>query len=171
MVCPITQGDHKINVVTITTTVLRPIYRTTCVSQHLQLRTGGFCLCKVLLPTCLCWRQLAHSDLGEDAEFSLMVLPALALYHRCSKNFQLKIIKTRIDSTAKEKNGSLVFMMSAYDHRLITQFQPAQAHIMFKVVKKLVVGHCGSKTVPLRVKNGADSKFFHRHTRKITGWL
>ena len=35
---------------TITTRVLRPLYRTTCISWHLQLRTGGFCWCKVLLP-------------------------------------------------------------------------------------------------------------------------
>jgi len=26
-----------------------PFYRSTCVSQHLQLRPGGFCWCKVLL--------------------------------------------------------------------------------------------------------------------------
>jgi len=25
-----------------------------CISQHLQLRTGGFCWCKVLLPACPC---------------------------------------------------------------------------------------------------------------------
>jgi len=38
---------------TTTTTVLRPLYRSTCVGQHLQLTTGGFCWCKVLLPACL----------------------------------------------------------------------------------------------------------------------
>jgi len=35
---------------------LQPLYRTTCISQHplsTQLRTGGFCCSKVLLPTCL----------------------------------------------------------------------------------------------------------------------
>ena len=32
------------------TTILRPLYRSTCVSRHLQLRTRGFCWCKVLLP-------------------------------------------------------------------------------------------------------------------------
>ena len=31
-----------------TTTVLWPLYRSTCVSRHLPLRTGGFCWCKVL---------------------------------------------------------------------------------------------------------------------------
>ena len=33
-----------------TTNVLQPPHRSTCVSRHLQLRTGGFCWCKVLLP-------------------------------------------------------------------------------------------------------------------------
>ena len=41
-----------------TTTILRPLYRSTCVSLHLQFRTGGFCWCKALLPTCLCWQQI-----------------------------------------------------------------------------------------------------------------
>ena len=44
------------------TTVLRKLYRSTCVSWHLQLRTGGFCWCRVLLPACPCWRQPAHLD-------------------------------------------------------------------------------------------------------------
>jgi len=50
--------------------VLRPLYRSTCTSRHLQLRTGGFYWCKVLLPAVPaypCWRQPAHSDYGEDA--------------------------------------------------------------------------------------------------------
>ena len=29
------------------------LYRLSCISKHLQLRTGGFCWCEVLLPTCL----------------------------------------------------------------------------------------------------------------------
>ena len=43
------------------------IIQVTCVSQHLQLRTRGFCWCKVLLSTCPCWRQPAHLDWVEDA--------------------------------------------------------------------------------------------------------
>jgi len=50
----------NINITTITTD-LQPLFRSTCVSKHPQLRTGGFC-CKVLLPVCPCWWQLAHSD-------------------------------------------------------------------------------------------------------------
>ena len=34
------------------TTVVRPLYRTTCVSRHPQLRTAGFCWSKVLLAVC-----------------------------------------------------------------------------------------------------------------------
>jgi len=45
-----------------TTTIFWPLYRTTCISQHPQLRTGGFCWSKILLPVCPCWRQLVHSD-------------------------------------------------------------------------------------------------------------
>jgi len=43
------------------TTILRPIYTSTCVSQQNQLRTGIFCCSKVILLTCPCWQQLAHS--------------------------------------------------------------------------------------------------------------
>jgi len=49
-----------------TTTVLQPVYRSACISQHLQLRTGGFCWCKVLLPSCPCCWQPVLSD-EEDA--------------------------------------------------------------------------------------------------------
>jgi len=58
--------NFKVQTTTSTTTVIRPLYRLTCVSQHLELKTGGFCWCKVLLPACPCWWQPAHSDLGED---------------------------------------------------------------------------------------------------------
>ena len=40
---------------TTTTTILQPLYRSTCVSRHLQSRTGGFCRCKVLLPAGRSW--------------------------------------------------------------------------------------------------------------------
>ena len=36
-----------------TTTVLQPLYRSACISQHLQLITAEFCWCKVLLPVVL----------------------------------------------------------------------------------------------------------------------
>jgi len=50
-----------------TTTVLRPLYRSTCISHYLQLRTGRFCWRKILLSACPCWWQPAQSDYGEDA--------------------------------------------------------------------------------------------------------
>ena len=51
--------------------ILWPLYRTTCISQHPQLRTGWFCWSKVLLPAWRCWRQLAHSDEEWDARVLL----------------------------------------------------------------------------------------------------
>jgi len=42
-------------------TLVRPLYRSTCVSRQLQLRTGRYRWCKVLLQTCP-----AHSDQVED---------------------------------------------------------------------------------------------------------
>jgi len=63
-----------------TTAVLWSLYRTACVSwQAPELRTGGFCWSKILLPACPCWRQLVHSDWGGDT--SLVVLPAPSPYH------------------------------------------------------------------------------------------
>jgi len=37
---------------TTTTTILQPLYRTSCVSQHLQLRTAGFCWSKGSVADC-----------------------------------------------------------------------------------------------------------------------
>ena len=54
-----------------TAVVLRPLCRSTCVSRHLQLRTGGFCCCKVVLPMCPCDSN-QHIRIREKAlEFSL----------------------------------------------------------------------------------------------------
>jgi len=65
---------------TTTTTIPQPLctYRSTCVNRYLQLRTGGFCWCKILLPVCPCWRQPAHSDREKRMEFSSTVLSALS---------------------------------------------------------------------------------------------
>jgi len=38
------------------------LYTSSCISRHLQLRTGGLCWCKVLLLACPCWPQPVHSD-------------------------------------------------------------------------------------------------------------
>jgi len=39
-----------------------PLYRSTCISRHLQLRTRGFYRCEVSVPRCPLWQQPAHSD-------------------------------------------------------------------------------------------------------------
>ena len=39
------------------------VCRSTCISWHLQLRTGGFCWRRVLLPACPCWWQPYRSQL------------------------------------------------------------------------------------------------------------
>jgi len=55
--------------------ILPPHYgicRTTCVSRHTQLRTGGFCCSEVLLPACPCLWQLSHSNSGEDTRLPLI---------------------------------------------------------------------------------------------------
>jgi len=57
----------RLSAKTTTTTQQRPLYRSTCVNWHLQLRTGGYCWCNVLIPTCPCWQQPAYLDYAEDA--------------------------------------------------------------------------------------------------------
>ena len=63
--------------ITTTTAILRPLCRSSFVSRHLQLTTGGFCWCKVLLTACPCWQQPAHSG---TLEFSSTVLSTLSPY-------------------------------------------------------------------------------------------
>jgi len=46
--------------------LLWQLYRSSCFSQHHQLRTGGFCWCRLLLPACPCWQHPVHLDKGED---------------------------------------------------------------------------------------------------------
>jgi len=62
------------------TTILRPYYRSTCVSWHLQVKIGGFCWCKVRMPACPCRRQPAHLDSGEDARVLSKLSPYLIIY-------------------------------------------------------------------------------------------
>jgi len=53
------------------TTVIWPLYKSTCNSRHPQLRTGGFCWSKVSLSACPCWWQLVHAACGEDGRVLL----------------------------------------------------------------------------------------------------
>ena len=77
-----------------TTTVLRPLYRSTCVSQHLQLRTAGFSWCKVLLPAN---QRIRIRE--KTLEFSSTVLSTRCLYlnmsdimHITYKLFRFRLI-------------------------------------------------------------------------------
>ena len=66
---------------TTTTAVLRQLYRSTCVSSHLQLTTGGFCWCKVLLPDANADGNQRIQAREKTMEFSLTVLFTLSPYH------------------------------------------------------------------------------------------
>ena len=66
--------------ITTTATILRPLYRSTCISWHLQLRTGGFCWCKVL-----CLHALGNGNQriwirDKTLEFFSTVLSTLSPY-------------------------------------------------------------------------------------------
>jgi len=75
-------APHSISMTT-TTTVLRPLYRSACISWHVQLKTGDlrFCQCKVLLPTFLVVDGNQHIRTRKKMlEFSSIVLSTLSLY-------------------------------------------------------------------------------------------
>ena len=65
----------------ITNTVLQPLYRTTCISWHTPLKTGGFCCSKVLLPACPADDNVQIQIRDKTFEFSSTVLPALCPYY------------------------------------------------------------------------------------------
>jgi len=100
-----TLADRKIQLCkrTTTTTVLRPLYRSTCFSRHLQLRTGRFCWCKVLLPACPCWRQPAHWHYGEDA--GVLLNSVIYTVSGPIKEMSL-IVKDFVPEYLDEENGS-----------------------------------------------------------------
>jgi len=68
---------------TTTTTVvlLRPLYRTTCISRHLQLRTGGFCWSTFAAGMPLLTATSALRLGGKMLEFSSVVLHAPSPYY------------------------------------------------------------------------------------------
>ena len=74
--------DVSYNTTTTTTSVLWPLYRSTCVRQHLLLRTGGFCWCKVLLPAFPCWllMTVCIRIREKTLEFSSSVLSSLCAF-------------------------------------------------------------------------------------------
>ena len=70
-----------------TATTLWPLYRSVCVSRHLQLRTGGFCWCKVLLPAYPCYQHPAHS-VGEKTMKFCSALLIYLVFSRISNTQQ-----------------------------------------------------------------------------------
>ena len=62
------------------TAIVRPLYRTTCVSWHPRLTTGGFCWNKGLMLACPCWWQLLIQIREKTLQFSSTVLPASSPY-------------------------------------------------------------------------------------------
>jgi len=74
---------------TTTTTILWPLQRTTYFSWHPQLRAGGFCWCKVLLPARPHADGNKHILIREKMlGFSSMVLPAPSPYHKVNHTQQ-----------------------------------------------------------------------------------
>ena len=89
------------NSTTSTTTALWPLYRSTCVRRHPQLRTGWLCWSEVLLPTCPYWRQLGHLDYGEDARVLLNgVTCTISVPSSLSKKLSIIIVvRSRLTKT------------------------------------------------------------------------
>ena len=104
-----------------TTTILRPLYRSTCISQHLQLRSGGFCWCKVLLPACPCWQQPVHSDYGEDAGVLLnsVIYTTSIPLHSTTSRTQLLLLHDKQGYTTKllQANALPIFQQIVSKHR------------------------------------------------------
>jgi len=53
--------------ITMHTAVFQPLYTSSCVRWHPQIRTGGCCWSEVVLPTCHCWWWRVHLELGKDS--------------------------------------------------------------------------------------------------------
>jgi len=86
---------------TTTGNTLLSSYRTTCASQHPQLRTGRFCWSKVLLPTCPCWWHLMQLHYGEDARVlngvtCTISVPSLSGADRLTKMVQGAMLLTTV---------------------------------------------------------------------------
>ena len=65
---------------TTTTIVLWQLYRSTCISRHLKLRTGGFCWCKFYCPHALAGGNQHIQITKKTLEFSSTVLSTLSQY-------------------------------------------------------------------------------------------
>ena len=83
---------------TTTTTVLRPLYRSTCIRWYLQLRAAGFCWCKVLLPHALTDGNQRIQIREKTLEFFLTVLSTLSqyLFGPGRQRLQLPVVKLNV---------------------------------------------------------------------------
>ena len=78
-----TQTHMLVYTTTTITTVLRPLYRSTYISRHLQVRTGGFCWCKVLHAHMLAYVvSLSLGILHECTRTQMLAEPSSALLQR-----------------------------------------------------------------------------------------
>jgi len=72
---------NNLSIQTQTSTVLQQLYRLTCVSRQLQLRTGGFCWCKVYCPHAPAAGNQCIPIREKMLAFSTTVLSTLSPYH------------------------------------------------------------------------------------------
>jgi len=72
---------NNLSIQTQTSTVLQQLYRLTCVSRQLQLRTGGFCWCKVYCPHAPAAGSQCIWIRVKMLAFSTTVLSTLSPYH------------------------------------------------------------------------------------------
>jgi len=83
------------------TTILWPLYRSTCVNQQQRLRTGRFCFSQVLLPACPSWRQLLHANYRQDAKglldnvTNIVSEPSTCTWRQVWKNYRANISPTK----------------------------------------------------------------------------
>jgi len=101
--CTISLSYQWDGIATTTTTILRTIYRLTCVSRHLQLRTGGFCWCKVLLPHALAGCNQRIRIREKTLEFSSTVLSTQSLHLNTQTHTRLTALCPGLPGTRKVK--------------------------------------------------------------------
>ena len=78
-----TQTHMLVYTTTTITTILWPLYRSTYISRHLQLGTGGFCWCKVLHAHMLAYVvSLSLGILHECTRTQMLAEPSSALLQR-----------------------------------------------------------------------------------------
>jgi len=83
----------------------RPLYRSTCVNQHLQ--NWRICWCKVLVPACPCWWQPAHSDYGENAGVLNSVIYTVSVPLSLKRALKYQNVANNDDQSRKQSGTSV----------------------------------------------------------------